>query len=295
METFELYREGLVLPDIRGLGWCDTHRPRLGGRRQDGLNFLEIGYLHRGSVEWLTETGLTEAGPGSVLIDWPGDWQGGETALIHPCERFWLRLDLDDLPGLPGLEGATGRALQAAFRSMDRRHFPAPPIMHAWFSQLLEQQRRPTPFGCELSRAALHQILFTLVNAHSRIGATPPAAPVGRALDYVAEHLSEEIRVGDLAALSGLSAGHFHEMFLRDTGLTPARYLLDRRIAEARGRLVRSDEPVTAIGLDLGFSTSQYFATAFKRRVGLTPGAYRRLRRPGGRTETFSDLARSAG
>jgi hypothetical protein len=59
-------------------------------------------------------------------------------------------------------------------------------------------------------------------------------------------------------------------------GLNPAT-----RIAVAEKRLALRRDSVTEIALELGFSSSQYFATVFKRFTGMTPGGSRiRTRRP---------------
>ena len=105
-----MYRQPqpLVLPELVALGWCKTDYPRLGGVRTDGYDGLEIGYVERGSIEWLTDSGLQEAGPGSIIIDWPGDWQGGVNAIVHPCERYWVRFNFPPKGRLPGRGWWTG-------------------------------------------------------------------------------------------------------------------------------------------------------------------------------------------
>lgn len=280
-DIMEIWRDrtSLVLPDLHGLGWCDTRLPRLGGLRKDGLDYLEIGYLHRGTIEWLTAAGLEETGAGSVVIDWPGDWQGGREAIIHPCERYWIRLDPAELTRLPGLGAQTAALLKERFDRLTRRHFAASPEIKGFFDQMLTQQRQPGLFAEELSRAAFHQLLFTVVNDHDHMAQRAPAPPIATALEYIAENVSAPIRVATLARRAGLSTGYFHELFLRETGTTPNRYHLECRIHAAKSALVRaSDASITELALSLGFSSSQYFATVFKQQVGLTPGAYRSLR-----------------
>ncbi|MDF0599635.1 AraC family transcriptional regulator [Psychromarinibacter sp. C21-152] len=292
-DIFEVYRDrsALVLPDLHGIGRCDTTLPRLGGARSDGLDFLEIGYLHEGRIEWLTEDGLDEAGPGSIIIDFPGDWQGGASAVIHPCRRSWIRFDPGDLPDLPGLRSGTGRRLAARIAAMRRRHFPASPGIEAQYEMILAQQRAPTLFAEEMSRAAFHQILFTVVNDHIDVVRAQHSPTVEAALAMIEEQLFEKLTVADLAARLGLSAGYFHELFLRETGRTPASHQIERRISAARNRMMASDLSITELSMDLGFSSSQYFATVFKRHVGLTPSEYRALRRGEMDDATFHDLA----
>jgi AraC family L-rhamnose operon regulatory protein RhaS len=76
---------------------------------------------------------------------------------------------------------------------------------------------------------------------------------------------------------AGLSASHFAEVFRRETGRTPLEYLTSARIEEATRRLLeRPEASVTRIASELGFSSSQYFSTVFRRHVGCTPGEWRR-------------------
>ena len=140
-------------------------------------------------------------------------------------------------------------------------------------------QRRPGTFAEELSRAALHEILFNILAAELTRVDPPIASVVSDALAYMNEVLTEDVSVDAVARRMNLSPGYFHELFHKETGTTPARYMLKKRLALARTRLIRTEDSITALALDLGFSTSQYFATAFKRFVGITPREYREVRR----------------
>lgn len=279
-DQLEIYRDRstLVLPELHGLGWCDTVKPRVGGPRQDGLDCFEIGYLHQGAIEWLTEDGLEEASSPSLFIDWPGDWQGGLNAIIHPCERYWVRFDLDDLANTPALTSDTVAQLRQRLQSMTRRHFPVTQALHQFFEQILNQQRRPGLFAQELSRAAFHQILFAAVKDHGQDGMHRLSPPIVAALAYIETNFAADFRVDDLARHVGLSCGYLHGLFQRETGMTPARHHLNRRVSAAKNKLIRTDQSVTEIAYHVGFSSSQYFATAFRRVTGISPRDYRLLR-----------------
>jgi AraC-like DNA-binding protein len=79
----------------------------------------------------------------------------------------------------------------------------------------------------------------------------------------------------DLARLTGLSPSHLAERFTRDVGVPPHRYLMQSRIERAREMLRDSDVPVTQLAVELGFSSSQHFATAFRKLTGTTASDYR--------------------
>lgn len=88
-------------------------------------------------------------------------------------------------------------------------------------------------------------------------------------------HPAEHWKISELARLAGLSPSRLSECFVRDMGMSPHQYLLRARI-EAAKQALQSDLSVTDIALDLGFSSSQHFASTFKRMTGTTAHAFRK-------------------
>lgn len=277
--VFEMYRDpDTVLPELLGLGFARETTPRFGGPRPDGRDAWEIGYLEQGAIEWMTPDGLEEAGPGSVLVDPPGEWLGGRSALLHPCVRYWLRFNVPPQGSLPGLAPERVAALATAFGTIRRRSFAASPDIRPAFERLLAAQRAGGPFAADLARAALHQILFQVVLDHARDPAAALARPTKAALAYLDAHAATEVSGAALAAAANVSVGYLYDLFQRDIGMAPGQYHARRRMALAKRQLIATEASVTDIALSLGFSSSQYFATTFKKIVGMTPVAYRRLR-----------------
>ena len=66
-----------------------------------------------------------------------------------------------------------------------------------------------------------------------------------------------------------------HARFVAELAVTPAALRRRHQIAAAKRLLATTPRPVTRVALDCGFASSQYFATAFRAAVGLTPAAYR--------------------
>jgi AraC-like DNA-binding protein len=87
----------------------------------------------------------------------------------------------------------------------------------------------------------------------------------------------EGIRLNTIARESGLSRPHFFKLFRENLGLTPNIYLNTLRMEMAIDQLTRSDEAVTSIGLDLGFSSQASFSRFFVSNVGIPPSDYRRV------------------
>lgn len=97
-----------------------------------------------------------------------------------------------------------------------------------------------------------------------------------RVAEEIDRRLGEKISVAALAEEAGLSRSHFTRAFAGSFGETPARYLLQRRIARARALLLETERPVTEIALSCGFADHAHFSTAFRKEIGLAPSAYRK-------------------
>ena len=99
-----------------------------------------------------------------------------------------------------------------------------------------------------------------------------------RLVEFIEEHLAEEISLTALAELSGLSLYHFARAFAQSFGMPPHRYHMARRMDCARNLLRKLTLSVTEIGIQTGFRETSSFTRAFRRFTGLTPTEYRRLR-----------------
>lgn len=98
-----------------------------------------------------------------------------------------------------------------------------------------------------------------------------------RVLDYLADHIAEDVRLGDLVAQANLSRAQFLRCFRRSVGTSPHQYLLRLRIERASSLLLSTRRDITQIALSCGFSTPEHFSRVFKRETGNTPSRYRQL------------------
>lgn len=99
-----------------------------------------------------------------------------------------------------------------------------------------------------------------------------------RVVEFIEEHLAEEISLAALAELADLSLYHFARAFTQSFGVPPHRYHMARRIDRARSLLQMPTLSVTQIGAQIGFRETSSFTKAFRRFTGLTPTEYRRHR-----------------
>ena len=94
-------------------------------------------------------------------------------------------------------------------------------------------------------------------------------------LAYMDRNVESPLGLTELAGQAGLSISRLKVWFKQETGLPPGEYTLRWKIKKAQQLLTDPTLSIIRIAFDLGFSSSQYFATVFKRYTGKTPRAYR--------------------
>ncbi len=102
-----------------------------------------------------------------------------------------------------------------------------------------------------------------------------PLKQVQPVLAFAAAHLDEDVSLASLAAQAGLSVFHFHRVFSAAAGETPKQFTLRLRLGRAAAMLLTTDHSVLDVALACGFQSHEAFCRAFRKRLGLTPSAYR--------------------
>ena len=97
-----------------------------------------------------------------------------------------------------------------------------------------------------------------------------------KAIEYISNNYSGEIRLIDLANECGLSLSSFERNFKKSFHLTPIQYLNRYRIQEACTALSQTNTPISAIAMDCGFYDQSHFTRSFIRVLHTTPAAYRK-------------------
>jgi AraC-like DNA-binding protein len=93
------------------------------------------------------------------------------------------------------------------------------------------------------------------------------------AVAYIDEHLHERLSLDELADKAGLSLWRFCAVFRRHTGLSPRRYIWQRRLQKVQTLLASGESPATA-ALLAGYYDQSHLCRHFKNTCGMTPGQY---------------------
>jgi transcriptional regulator GlxA family with amidase domain len=104
-------------------------------------------------------------------------------------------------------------------------------------------------------------------------------ATVTAAIRFMQQHLSEALRVSEIAASVFLSPDRLTDIFSEVMGIAPSEHLQTMRIDHAQRLLATTDDPVTHIAHQAGFNQSAYFAKVFRQKTGMTPLEWRKRNR----------------
>ncbi|AHJ73627.1 GlxA family transcriptional regulator [Kosakonia sacchari] len=99
--------------------------------------------------------------------------------------------------------------------------------------------------------------------------------PISELQNWILANLAEDLSVERLAEQVAMSPRNFTRVFTRESGVSPARYVAEARLAAARNRLEQTSETLEQIAAATGFGSSINLRRIFERQLHLTPGDYR--------------------
>lgn len=101
---------------------------------------------------------------------------------------------------------------------------------------------------------------------------------MSQAIEYIENHLKEDISISDVANAVGYSLYHFSRSFNATIHHTPYNYLMRRRLSESAQELSKSDRKIIDIAIDYQFNNPETYSRAFKRLFGVQPREWKKLK-----------------
>jgi len=126
-----------------------------------------------------------------------------------------------------------------------------------------------------LFHLVLRQIVSQQQATQADWGAASQDPVIGKALRLMHSQPTENWTVASLADAVSLSRAGFAQKFKLALGSPPLHYLTTLRMAKAMDLLANTDQSLTAIALAVGYQDAFGFSKSFKKKVGLSPSAFR--------------------
>ena len=94
---------------------------------------------------------------------------------------------------------------------------------------------------------------------------------------YIEDNIEGAPSVGEVAEVLHISPKQLTRLFLQQEGITPAKYIVCRRVARIHNLLVSSELPLKAISEQMSFQNEYNFNSFVKKNLGMPPGTYRKM------------------
>ena len=275
-ERRTLNLEEMGLPAVPMLGYCNYRNPRPDVPEHWHPGCIEIHYGVRNALSFGYNNRVYRVGPGEVFVNLPGE---RHTVSQHPkgLIMYWIivRLDAHE-PAFLRQPPTEAEALRQALLHLPHRHFRGTATLKRLFQSLHMLADEPaTPLRTLRLRTVALELLLEVLSGARGHTVPPDQSRLEAILHDIQHHPENSVPVETLARRAGMAPNHFITRFRNLTGLPPRQFLLDCRMKAARQLLQESATPVTAIAHQLGFCSSQHFASLFKRHTGITPLACR--------------------
>lgn len=160
------------------------------------------------------------------------------------------------------------------------KYFQYDQRMHSLLKSLaneLELMENDKAASCAIGQCLLHSLYQRLKGEISVEEVSHPRERIdlSRIKRYIYGNIGEKIQTADLARLCNLSESHFYQKFRESVGVSPYQFVIDERIKVASKMITESNQSITEICFNLGFSSQSAFTNVFRKKTSMSPTEYR--------------------
>lgn len=234
-------------------------------------NCFEFTISTKGTFSFSTSTSSYRFSGGDVFISFPNEIHGTNDIPVSVGEIYWFQLDISNPKEFLFMNENTARHMIESLRSLPHHVVQAnaeemrPLIQQAFY---LAQRNDEPEFIASYLQLFLHLLIHSANN--EKFALSPD---IGRTLNYILDNITEELPLEELAVLASLSCSQYKQKFKKQLGISPRHFINQQKIEYSK-LLLLEGMSVTDIAMLLGFTTSSYFSTVFKKYTLYTPTEY---------------------
>jgi len=172
--------------------------------------------------------------------------------------------------------------LKEGFIQLERVSYVKDPKLLQLGLWMLEELQNEGRKGKIYSDSLSNMLTMHLLSHYAKVSRGPVQArlavnpDIHQSIEYMKEHLDEELSLQELADRANLSLSHFMKLFKQQTGHTPHHYLIRLRIDHSKTLICAGEYSLREIADRAGFADQGHFSRMFKRQTGMTPKEYMR-------------------
>ncbi len=234
-------------------------------------NSFEFTISTKGAFSFSTQTSSYRFSGGDVFIAFPDEIHGTNNIPVSVGEIYWFQLDISNPKEFLFMNEDTAIHMIESLQALPHHVVQAnaeemrPLIQQAFY---LTQRNEEPEFIASYLQLFLHLLIHSANN--EKFALSPD---IGRTLNYILDNITEELSLEELAALANLSCSQYKQKFKKQLGISPRHFINQQKIEYSKLLLLEGIS-VTDIAMLLGFTTSSYFSTVFKKYTLYTPTEY---------------------
>ncbi len=265
--TYEQHR----IPGIRTLSHYTIMSPIASPKWERYENCFEFFVAARGNFSLAAQTSVYKFSGGDIMLTFPNELLAENQNPVAPVSLYSFQLDISDENNFLFLSADAARTIIAQLLEIPHHIVQTEaeqmfPIIKNAF-RMAGQEQNP------LMAASYLQLFLLLLISFSKKEQFRLSPDIGRTLDYILEHIEDDIPLEDLAELSHLSCSQYKQKFKKQMGFSP-RYFINQQKIEHSKTLLLEGMSVTDIAMLMNFNTSSYFSSVFKKYTALSPLEY---------------------
>ena len=241
-------------------------------------SYCELYYIENGACRFFIENNMYDLKSGDFLFIPPQVFH--YTRYFGICKKVSIFFRKEDV------DGRVKELLPQKDSFFASAHVFETPSAHiAQINGLILRMLNEEKTADAQTEVALHVLLaelFLLCNRECNFLQELPEnihttdRQIVQAAQFISNRYGERISTADVAAAVGYSANYLTHKFKEAAGIGVHEYLAFIRLQRAAHELVTTSDKITDIALRCGFSDSNYFKDAFKKKYGVTPREYRK-------------------
>jgi AraC-like DNA-binding protein len=251
---------------------------------------IEILFIQSGEACWDLPDDHFSMATGSQAVIFPaGRRHRISNGVYTPCRLLWLVFQPKEI-ACGSARLFLGSEIEALFEMANSQERPVDlpegprRILGELCSRLTDERLMigSTPMMAEVRSKVYSSVTSLWEVCASGRNSGAQSRLVRQAATLLREGTEEEFAdkdesIEDVARQLGYGKSRLYSLFTREVGMAPNDYRQRIRIKRCCEKLTKTTDSVTAIGIDGGFHSSQYFSRVFKKYVGVTPTEYRQL------------------
>lgn len=246
-------------------------------------DYYEVGYIISGDRKTITPTEIYYCGAGSVGFTHPYIYHRTMAASDEPYERILIKFTLDFVE--PFLQEMGQQMFDQLYEQRICHFSPdSQEKISRMFMEMSETFEKGGPHKEFILQGMLFRLLFTIYEeklpaANVVKNIAPLTPPIMDAIVFIEDNYAKNPTLEEAAQMAGFSPAYFSRLFSAQIGKSYTEYLDNVKIRHVLILLTQTKKTIMEIAEETGYCHGNYLNSQFKKKMGMTPGQYRKARK----------------